>query len=106
MLLLITLSMSSLLFAQVASGDGKASSTGQAHDADALVQSAMAAEKSGDLKKAIDEYRKALALRPGMIEAHVGLGGALVAAGQLDQAIDEDTRALVLAPGNAALGMN
>jgi tetratricopeptide (TPR) repeat protein len=106
MLLLITLSMGSLLFSQVESGNGKASSTGSTHDAEALVQSAMTAEKSGDLKTAIEDYRKALALRPDLMDAHVGLGGALVAAGQLDEAIDEDTRALVIAPGNAALGTN
>jgi len=106
MLPLIMLTMSSLLFAQVASGDGKVSSAGQAHEAEALVQSARAAEKSGDLKTAIEDYRKALATRPDLVEAHEGLGGALVAAGRLDEAIDEDTRALLIAPGNAALGTN
>ena len=70
------------------------------------MQSAMAAQQHGDLKTSIEEYRKALALSPDLLNAQVGLGGALVAAGQFDEAIEEDTRALAAARGNVALGTN
>src|SRR6202035_277274 len=75
-------------------------------EADTLMQSAKAAQQHGDLRAAIENYRKALTLRPDLIEAHMGLGTALMDAGRFDEAIDEDQRALAAAPNDAALGTN
>jgi tetratricopeptide (TPR) repeat protein len=64
------------------------------------------AQRRGDVATAIDEYRKALAIEPKLLEARANLGAALAAAGQFDAAIDEDYQALTLAPGNIALRKN
>jgi tetratricopeptide (TPR) repeat protein len=74
-----------------------------ASPADALVQNAVEAQKRGDLKSAIAAYRKALAMEPGLVSAHAGLGSALAAAGDLDGAIGEERRALALNPADARL---
>jgi len=81
---------------------------GQAPSAnvDQLLSSGIAAQQHGDLKTAIDEYRKVLAIQPGLAEARANLGAALAADGQFDAAIEEDTRALAAAPGKTALRMN
>lgn len=65
-----------------------------------LVRNAAAAQQHGDMKTAIDEYRKALALRPDDAGTRVALAGALAAAGQLDAAIAEDNRVLQAHPGD------
>jgi len=94
------------LAAAVCAAEAQATHEPAAGEAETLLRSANAAQQHGDLKTAIADYRKALALRPGMVEAHIGLGTALVNAGRLDEAIDEDRRALAAAPGNEALGTN
>ena len=66
----------------------------------------IAAQQHGDVKTAIEEYRKALAVRPELAEARANLGAALAAAGQFDAAIEEDTRALDVAPDKSAVRMN
>jgi tetratricopeptide (TPR) repeat protein len=106
MSLLTMLSLSSVMFVQASTGAGPVTAKQPAQQAETLVQSAIAAQQHGDLKVAIEDYRKALALRPDLMEARVGLSGALVGAGQFDQAIDEDKRALAAAPDNLALGTN
>lgn len=64
------------------------------------------AQRQGDIKGAIEEYRKALELEPELVEARANLGAALSADGQYDAAIDEDTRALATAPDKVAVRMN
>ena len=63
-----------------------------------LAQAAAKAQQSGDFQTAIDDYRKALGLRPEMLPARIELGAVLAAAGQFDAAIEEDTRVLEAAP--------
>jgi tetratricopeptide (TPR) repeat protein len=73
---------------------------------DELLSSGIAAQQHGDYKTAIEDYRKVLALQPGLAEARANLGAALAAAGQFDAAIEEDTRALAAAPNKTAVRMN
>jgi tetratricopeptide (TPR) repeat protein len=75
-------------------------------DADEFLRRGIAAQQSGDLKSAIDDYRKALAIHPEMADARANLGAALAAAGQYDAAIEEDKRALTNAPDKTAVRMN
>jgi len=77
-----------------------------AADADEFLRQGIAAQQHGDLKSAIDNYRKALAIQPGMVEARANLGAALSAAGQFDAAIEEDLRILAKAPNNMGVRMN
>jgi tetratricopeptide (TPR) repeat protein len=73
---------------------------------DELLSGGIAAQQHGDYKTAIEDYRKVLALQPGLAEARANLGAALAAAGQFDAAIEEDTRALAAAPDKTAVRMN
>src|ERR1035437_552106 len=75
-------------------------------EADEFLRKGIAAQQSGDLKSAIEDYRKALAIRPELAEVRANLGAALAAAGQFDAAIEEDTRALAVAPDKTAVRMN
>jgi tetratricopeptide (TPR) repeat protein len=75
-------------------------------DADEFLRQGISAQQHGDLKSAIDNYRKALAIQPGMVEARANLGAALSAAGQFDAAIEEDLRVLAKAPNNVGVRMN
>jgi len=71
-----------------------------------LVQAAEAAQQKGDLRTAIEDYRKALALHPESIPVRVQLASALIAAGQLDAALDQDSQVLKVDPANAAAQIN
>lgn len=73
---------------------------------DALLSAGIAAQQRHDFKAAIDDYRKALAIQPGLGEARANLGAALAAAGDFDAAIEEDTRALQAAPNKTAVRSN
>lgn len=66
----------------------------------------ISAQRRGDVKTAIEEYRKAIALSPEMPEAHANLGTALADAGDFDAAIEEDNRTLLIAPDKTAVRMN
>lgn len=71
-----------------------------------LAQAAEAAQQKGDLRTAIEDYRKALELHPERIAVRVELASALTAAGQFDAALDEDAQILKADPANAAAQMN
>ena len=75
-------------------------------DVDALMRAGIAAQRQGDSKAAIEDYRKVLAIHPEIVEARIGLGAALAAQGQFDAAIDEDKRALAAAHDKNAVRMN
>src|ERR1035437_2650007 len=85
---------------------GQAPKQASPTEADEFLRKGIAAQQSGDLKSAIEEYRKALAVRPELAEARANLGAALAAAGQFDAAIEEDTRALDVAPDKSAVRIN
>ena len=59
----------------------------QSQTADDMLKTAIAAQQQGDYQSAIQDYRKALQLRPDMVEAKVNLGAALSRTGQYDEAI-------------------
>ena len=59
----------------------------QAPTADDLLRAAIAEQQQGDYQSAIRDYRKALQVRPDMMEAKVNLGAALSRTGQYDEAI-------------------
>jgi len=85
---------------------GQAPAQSPSANVDELLSSGIAAQQHGDYKTAIEDYRKVLALQPGLAEARANLGVALAATGQFDAAIEEDKRALAAAPNKAALRMN
>lgn len=60
------------------------------------------ARDPGDLPRAVEAYRRALALEPSMAEAHYGLGLALLRSGDGEGAAAEIESALSLAPPDAA----
>ena len=86
--------------------NGQAAKPSSASDPEQLVRAGVAAQRAGDNGSAIEDFRKALAIKPQLAEAHAGLGSALAATGQLDAAIDEDTRALAATPNKTDLRMN
>lgn len=71
-----------------------------------LVQAAEAAQQKGDLRTAIEDFRKAVELRPERTSVRLELASALLAAGQLDAALDEDTHILKADPANASAQIN
>jgi len=75
-------------------------------DANDLLRAGRAAEQHGDHAAAIQDFREALAIRPGFAPAHAALGAALAAAGQLDAAIEEDQQALAAHADEHAVRMN
>jgi tetratricopeptide (TPR) repeat protein len=78
----------------------------QAPSADEFLRSGMAAQQHGDLKAAIEAFRKALAIQPGLMEAHENLGAALAATGEFDAAISEDKQVLAVSPDKPTVQMN
>jgi len=71
---------------------------------DQLLAAAIDAQQRGDYPTAISDYRKALELRPNMVEAKVNLGAALVHVGDFDGAIAMYKSALpLLSQKNAVL---
>ena len=92
------------LLAQAATG--QSANQPAAGEAEASLRAGTTAQKHGDLKTAIDDFRKALTLEPNLLQARVNLGAALAAAGQMNAAIDEDSQVLLIAPQNEAVRMN
>jgi tetratricopeptide (TPR) repeat protein len=89
--------------------DGAWAQTGKPaplNEADDYLRKGIAAQQRSDLREAIDDYRKALAIDPKLAEARANLGAALSAAGQFDAAIAEDTKALEAAPDKTGVRMN
>jgi tetratricopeptide (TPR) repeat protein len=74
--------------------------------ADQFFEQGISAQQRGDMQAAIDSYRKALAINPGLMPARANLGVALANAGQLDAAIEEDQRVLKEAPSQVGVRMN
>ena len=99
--------MWSVCFLQVALGlqvaVGNSGNHPRPSAAEELLRLGMAAEQRGDHASAITDFRKALAIQPEMMKAHIGLGEALAAAGELDAAIAEDRRVLVAFPDNTEI---
>ena len=85
---------------------GQAPPQAAADDVDGLMGAAVAAQQHGDNQSAIENFRKALAIRPDILEARAGLGAALAASGQLDAAIAEYTTVLDAAPDKTAVRLN
>jgi len=77
-----------------------------AGDADEHMRKGVDAQQHGDVKNAIEEYRKALAIRPRFPEARANLGAALAAIGDFDGAIKEDRMAMENAPDKVSVRKN
>jgi len=94
--------------AALSGGMGIAQSADKAPSAaaDELLRKGIAAQQRGDMRSAIEDYRKVLEIEPGTAEARANLGAALAAAGDLDGAIREDMKALENAPDKTAVRMN
>src|SRR5580698_2253931 len=78
----------------------------QGQEADTVCAHAVELHRSGDVEHAIPEYRKCLALRPGVPELRSNLGAALAGAGRYTEAIEQYEQALRQAPGNPGLRLN
>ena len=74
--------------------------------ADALHLSGVAAHQRGEHQRAVEQIRRAVALRPNDSTFHCNLGSALQAIGDLDQACAHLTRALELDPQSAEIHFN
>ena len=97
-----TLAASLLLFCFVhAAGHTQAPAT-----ADDFIREGLSAQRQGKMQSAIENYRKALAIRPESIEAHANLAAALSADGQFDAAIQENLHILATMPGQTDIRMN
>jgi tetratricopeptide (TPR) repeat protein len=69
-----------------------------AQNPQALVEDAMAKQKSGDLEGAVPEYRQFLRLHPEATVIHSNLGAALAGLGRFEEAIPEYKTALKQSP--------
>jgi len=63
-------------------------------------------QATGAAVEALAEYRKTIALKPDLAEAHLSFGQALGDAGRLDAAIAEFREVLRLKPGHAEAQRN
>src|ERR1700760_4353484 len=86
----------------VQAAGARASAQSGAPTAESLMREGTRAQEHGDLKAAIADFKKALALNPDLAEAHANLGAALAAAGEVPEAIQHDRRALEASPQNEA----
>lgn len=106
--ILITMRFVCLLFfalgLQIAAGQSAPAASSP--KVDELLSRGVAAQQRHDYKTAIEDYRKVLALRPGLLEARANLGAALADAGEFEAAIEEDIRTLAAAPDKIAVRMN
>lgn len=62
--------------------------------------------QAGELEKAIDEYKSALELEPGNVDALTNLGVVYYNLGQLDDAVEQYSKALEIAPDDADIHSN
>src|SRR5438045_453178 len=69
--------------------------------AELLAASAWKHHQAGDLDRAIELYRQAVAIKPDFAEVHNNLGNALRLAGRLDEAVECYRRAIDAKPGFA-----
>jgi tetratricopeptide (TPR) repeat protein len=74
--------------------------------ADEFMREGLTAQRNGNLRSAIENYRKALSARPESVEARANLAAALSADGQFDEAIKENLRVLAVLPGQTDIRMN
>ena len=74
--------------------------------ADAAFHAGYAAEKSGDLPKAKEQFERVVQLAPNIAEGHSALGSVLVQLGQYSLAIPELTRALALKTDDRSAQIN
>jgi tetratricopeptide (TPR) repeat protein len=88
------------------SATGQSANQPSAVQAETALRDGTVAQEHGDLKTAIADFRRALTLKPDLLQARANLGAALAAAGQMDAAIEEDGRVLEIAPQNDAVRMN
>jgi len=74
--------------------------------ADDFMRQGLAAQRQGNIRDAIENYRKFLAIHPESVEARANLAAALAADGQFDAAIEENQRILAALPTQTDIRMN
>jgi serine/threonine-protein kinase len=62
--------------------------------------------QAGELEKAVDEYKRALEMEPGNVDALTNLGVVYYNLGQLDDAVEQYSKALEVAPDDADIHSN
>lgn len=90
------------LFGQKAAAGRPVRSSSTQNDAESHVRTGAAHRSKGDIKAAIEEYRKAIRLKPDYAEAHSKLGAALCDSGDLDAGALECREAIRLKPDDFA----
>jgi tetratricopeptide (TPR) repeat protein len=78
----------------------------QGAPAAAAFREGTAAQQRGDLERAADAYRRAIALAPQFAEAHANLGAVLARAGRYEEAVAAYARALEINPKLTAARLN
>jgi len=96
----------SVLTLGLVAAQGQTAKQASSGDADEFLRAGIAAEQHGDVRSAIEDFQKALAIEPGLVQARVGLGVALADTGKFDAAIEEDLHALPAAADKNAVRMN
>lgn len=77
-----------------------------AGSSEALVQDAIAKQRSGDLEGAVTEYREFLKAHPEAAAIHSNLGAALAGLGKFEEAVPEYQIALKQAPATPGAALN
>jgi tetratricopeptide (TPR) repeat protein len=78
----------------------------QDQSAPALFRAAVAAQRRGELERAVEAYQRAIELEPRFAEAHANLGAVLARLGHYEQAVRAYERALSLDPQLNAARVN
>jgi Flp pilus assembly protein TadD len=86
-----------ILFCRAASGQ---------ENPEGILRQAVTLHQSGDVERAIPQYRAYLKLRPEAVEARSNLGAALARTGRYSDAIVEYREALKRRPGNPGIRLN
>jgi len=73
---------------------------------ESLIDEGLEHERSGDLARAEQAYRRAAAMAPGDPTAHFNLGNVLLTAGRLEAAAERFAQAAALDPGHARAWFN
>jgi tetratricopeptide (TPR) repeat protein len=91
---------------QAAASSPRQTATPQEPPAVAAFREGAAAQQRGDMERAAEAYRRAIAIDPRFAEAHANLGAVLARLGRYDEAVASANRALGIKPGLTAARLN
>jgi len=75
-------------------------------DPESILRRAISAHQSGDVERAIKQYREYLRIRPEAADVRSNLGAALASSGRYEEAIGEYRTALKARPGDPRIRLN